>query len=425
MKILVIGSGGREDALVWKISQSLKVSKIYCAPGNAGTSKRAQNIDIKSDDLQGLFKFAKDNKIDLTVVGPEVPLVLGIVDLFEKEGLRVFGPNKLAARMEGSKIFAKELMEKYSIPTAKYKSFTDEKSALDFINSIATPMVIKADGLAAGKGVIICQTKDEAVAAVKRILGDKEFGSAGSSIVIEEFLEGEEASILCFTDGKTIVPMDSAQDHKRVFDNDEGSNTGGMGAYSPAPVVTKELLEVIDKTILKPTIEGLVKDGITYKGVLYVGVIVTKDGSKVLEYNARFGDPETQCILPRLKNDIVDVFEAIIDSNLANIKLLWEEKASVCLVLASGGYPGKYQNGIEINGIEKASQLEDVVVFHAGTAIDQISGKVITNGGRVLNVVANGKTIKEAIDLAYQATTLISFEGMHYRKDIGLRALRE
>src|SRR3989338_9611012 len=380
MKILVVGSGGREHALVWKIAQSPKVDKIYCAPGNAGTAQLAENVSIKSDDIQSLLKFAREKKIDLTVVGPEAPLVAGIVNLFEKEGLRVFGPLQEGAQIEGSKVFAKQIMTKYNIPTAQSGIFTRPKEAIDYINEMGAPIVVKADGLAAGKGVIVAKTKQEAIDAVKLIMEKMEFGSAGEKVVIEERLVGEEASIIAFTDGKSIVPLASSQDHKRVFDNDEGPNTGGMGAYSPAPVVTDRLMEQIDVEVLRPFVAGLRQGGVGYKGVLYAGIMVTKQGPKVLEFNARFGDPETQPILMRMKSDIVPIFEAVIDGKLDDREIEWDERAAVCVVL--------------------------------------------TAGGRVLGVTALGDSIKFAIDKAYRAVDLIHFQGMHYRKDIGKKALK-
>ncbi|MFA4905070.1 MAG: phosphoribosylamine--glycine ligase [Candidatus Margulisiibacteriota bacterium] len=419
MNILVIGSGGREHALCWKLAQSPKVSKIFCAPGNAGTAQVAENVEIKAEDLPGLLKFAKVNKIDITVVGPEVPLVLGIVDLFESQGLPIFGPSKAAAQLEGSKIFAKELMKKYKIPTADFASFTDPTEAKKYAKKLGAPVVIKADGLAAGKGVIIAETISAAEQAVD---GMKDFGAAGTRIVVEEFLEGEEASILCFTDGKTIVPMASAQDHKRVNDNDEGPNTGGMGAYSPTPIVTAKLLEKVQREILVPTIKGMEAESIPYKGVLYVGIMVTKNGPKVLEYNARFGDPETQCILPRLKTDLVEILFSIVDSRLSTISIEWDPRPAVCVVMASGGYPGSYKKGIEIKGLNEARQLEDVIIFHAGTL--EKEGQVMTAGGRVLGVVGLGESIRHAIDRTYLAVKMIDFKDMHYRKDIGRKALK-
>jgi len=422
MNILVIGSGGREHALVWKIAQSPKVSKIFCAPGNAGTSQIAENVNIASEDILSLRDFALHNKIDLTVVGPETPLVLGIVDEFESHGLKIFGPGKSASLLEGSKVFAKKLMEKYNIPTADFLSFTDEVEAKKFIKKVGAPVVVKADGLAAGKGVIICQTEAEANRAVERILNEKEFGEAGNEVIIEECLIGEEASLLCFTDGKTILPMAGAQDHKRVNDHDEGPNTGGMGAYSPTPILTDDLLIKIEREILGPTISGMEAEGHSYKGVLYVGLMITKEGPKVLEYNCRFGDPETQCILPRLKTDLVEVMDKTIHHALSSMLLEWDPRAAVCVVLASGGYPGHYKKGYEIEGLENARKLDDVIIFHAGTS--EKDGKIITSGGRVLGVVGMGETIRHAIDRSYLAVKMIKFKDMHYRKDIGRKALK-
>ena len=430
MKILVVGAGGREHALVWKIAQSPKVEKIYCAPGNAGTSQLAENVNLKADDLPGLRQFALKNKIDLTVVGPEVPLVMGIVNEFEKEGLKIFGPRQEAAQIEGSKVFSKQFMIKYDIPTAVAAIFDNASKAIDYLNQIALPLVIKADGLAAGKGVIICKTKNEAMEAIRSIMEKKEFGRAGDKVIIEECLVGEEASILAFTDGKSIIPLASSQDHKRVFDNDEGPNTGGMGAYSPAPVVTERLMEEIDLNILKPFVLGMKQEGIIYKGVIYAGVMITKKGPMVLEFNARFGDPETQPILMRMKSDIVPIFEAIIDEKLDHRLIEWNERAAVCVVLAAGGYPGNYEKGIPIEGLDRVDQLENVMVFHAGTKLENRTSNVerrtqiITNGGRVLGVTGLGDNIKFAIENAYRAVNLINFSGMHYRKDIGKKALK-
>jgi phosphoribosylamine---glycine ligase len=427
MKVLVVGSGGREHALVWKIAQSPLADKIYCAPGNAGTGSLAENVEIKADDINGLKTFAQKNKIGLTVVGPEVPLVAGIVDLFEKDGLNIFGPRQAAARIEGSKVFCKQIMTKYDIPTAQSGIFNKSAEAIAYINEMGVPIVVKADGLAAGKGVIVAQTKEEAINAVKLIMEQKEFGRAGETVVIEECLIGEEASIIAFTDGTSIVPLASSQDHKRIFDNDEGPNTGGMGAYSPAPVVTGRLMAEIDVNILKPFVAGLRKEGIVYKGVLYAGIMVTKRGPLVLEFNARFGDPETQPIMMRMKSDIVPIFQAIIDGKLDDRLIEWDERAAVCVVLAAGGYPGNYEKGIPITGLDKIDQLEDTIVFHAGTSTGsrvkgQGSRKIVTNGGRVLGVTALGSSIKFAIDKAYRAVNMIHFKGMQYRRDIGKKA---
>ncbi|HTY13881.1 MAG TPA: phosphoribosylamine--glycine ligase [Candidatus Omnitrophota bacterium] len=422
MNILVIGSGGREHALCWKLAQSPLASRIFCAPGNGGTSQVADNVDIAAEDITGLRDFANHNKIDLTVVGPEAPLVAGIVDEFEANGLKVFGPRRGAAMIEGSKIFSKKLMKKYNIPTAEFETFTDEESADKYIKRTGAPLVVKADGLAAGKGVIVCQTEAEAKHAVARMLKEKEFGDAGNEIIIEECLEGEEVSILCFTDGKTIVPMASAQDHKRVNDHDQGPNTGGMGAYSPAPVATPELIEQVRREVLLPTISGMEAEGRPYRGILYVGLMLTKNGPKVLEYNARFGDPETQCILPRLKTDLLEIMLKIVDGKLAEMKIEWDKRPAVCVVMAAGGYPGAYKKGIEISGLENARELDDVIVFHAGTK--EKDGKIVTAGGRVLGVVGIGDTVRHAIDRSYLAVKAIEFEGAHYRKDIGHRALK-
>ena len=430
MKVLVIGSGGREHALVWKIARSPKVDKIYCAPGNAGTAELAENIDIKADDVAGLKKFARENKIDLTVVGPEAPLVLGIVNEFEKDGMRIFGPCKEAAAIEGSKVFSKDFMVKYGIPTAQSAVFNKSSDAIAYINEMGAPLVVKADGLAAGKGVMVCAKKEEAIAAVRLIMDKKEFGGAGDKVIIEECLVGEEASIIAVTDGHSIIPLASSQDHKRVFDSDEGPNTGGMGAYSPAPVVTDRLMSQIEVGILKPFVAGMKQEGIVYKGVIYAGVMVTKKGPMVLEFNARLGDPETQPILMRMKSDLVPIMEAVIDEKLDDRLIEWDEKAAVCVVIAAGGYPGKYQKGIPIEGLDKISQLENAVVFHAGTKFEpgtsniEHSTRVVTAGGRVVGVTALGDNIKFAIKKAYQAVDMIKFKGMHYRKDIGKKALK-
>jgi len=422
MKVLVVGSGGREHALVWKIAQSPKADKIYCAPGNAGTASLAENVQISAEDIQTLLCFAKDNKIDLTVVGPEAPLVSGIVNEFEKEGLKIFGPTREAAQIEGSKVFAKEIMTKYDIPTAQAAIFDNLVKAIDYIHEIGAPIVVKADGLAAGKGVMVCNTVKEAEEAVDLIMGKKEFGAAGSRVVIEEYLEGEEASILAFTDGKSIVPLASSQDHKRIFDGDKGPNTGGMGAYSPAPVVSDRLMEEINVNVLKPFVDGMRQEGVPYKGVIYAGIMVTKKGPKVLEFNCRFGDPETQPILMRMKSDIIPILEAVIDEKLDDRFIEWDERAAVCVVLAAGGYPGHYEKGFPINGLDRIDQLEDVIVFHAGTNLKKEA--IVTSGGRVLGVTALGDNIKFAIEKAYRAVDLIHFKGMHYRKDIGKRALK-
>ncbi len=425
MKVLVIGSGAREHALVWKIAQSKSTDKIFCAPGNAGIAGIAECVDIKVEDIAKLLEFAKKEKIDLTIVGPEAALANGIVDGFTKAGLKIFGPSKKASLIEASKIFAKELMAKYNVPTADFKIFDNVSAAKKYIQARGAPCVIKADGLAAGKGVIVARTISEAEAAVDLILEKNAFGSAGARIIIEDYLEGQEASILVLTDSRTVIPLVSSQDHKRVFDGDLGANTGGMGAYSPAPVVTEAVFkEILDKIIYR-TIDGLVKEGIDYKGILYAGVMLTKDGPKTLEFNARFGDPETEAILPRLKSDLLEVMLATSVGKLGKIiksgGLSWDPRPCVCVVCASAGYPGDYEKGKEIIGLEEAAKLTDVVVFHAGTKKAQ--DKILTNGGRVLAITGLGNTIKEAIETAYQAVGKIHFEGMHYRRDIGYRAL--
>ncbi len=421
MKILVIGGGGSEHALVWKIAQSPLVTKLYCAPGNPGTAALAENLPIAVDQLDKLLAFAYENRIDLTVVGPEQPLSLGIVDLFESHGLKVFGPSQQAAFIEGSKAFSKDLMRKYHVPTAAYGVFTDQAEAEAFINRTGAPIVVKADGLAAGKGVIIAQTIEEAVAAVRDMLSGNAFGSAGSRVVIEEFLTGEEASFLVITDGKNIIPLASAQDHKAIFDGDQGPNTGGMGAYSPAPVVTPAIHEKAMQQVIRPTVDGMAAEGRPYRGVLYAGLMV-KDGEvRTLEFNARFGDPECQPLLMRMKSDIVPVLLAVADGNLANTGIEWHDKAAVCVVMASEGYPGDYRKGDEISGLDQAAELEDLYVFHAGTA--EKGGACVTSGGRVLGVTALGTTVKDAITAAYQGVSRISWPGVQYRSDIGKKAL--
>jgi phosphoribosylamine---glycine ligase len=422
MKILVIGSGGREHALVWKISQSKKVEKIYCAPGNAGISQIAQCVDIKSDNIPALKKFAVENKIDLTIVGPEAPLAAGIVDEFAKDGLRIFGPSRAAAKLEGSKIFAKQMMQKFNVPTAKYAEFTGEREAIKYLQNSDLPIVIKADGLAAGKGVVVASEFEEAEEAVHRMLVEKEFGAASSKIIIEECLVGEEASILAFSDGVHFTVMQSAQDHKRIFDNDMGPNTGGMGAYSPAPVVTDRILKEVEEKVFKRMIDGMRGEGTPFVGVLYAGIMITKDGPKVLEFNVRFGDPETQPILMRLKTDLVDIIEHILGGKLDKIKIEWEKKAAVCVVLASKGYPGEYEKGKEITGLDDAKTLKDAFVFHAGTSLKD--GKIVASGGRVLGVTAMADTIESAINRAYSVVHMVKFDGMHYRSDIGKKALK-
>ncbi|MDX9702969.1 MAG: phosphoribosylamine--glycine ligase [Candidatus Auribacterota bacterium] len=421
MKVLVVGGGGREHTLVWKLRQSPLVKKIYCAPGNGGISKTAECVPIDADNIQELLAFAKKERIDFTVVGPEVPLTLGIVDLFTEEGLPILGPTKAAAQLEGSKIFAKQIMARANVPTGFYKKFSVSDEAIEYLNDKKTPVVIKADGLAAGKGVIIADTMDKAKGAVRLILDDRIFGESGNQIIIEEFLRGEEASILAFTDGKTVIPLDSSQDHKRAKDMDKGPNTGGMGAYSPAPVVTDSLKQRILKNILEPVVYEMAKAGTPYTGILYAGLMIDGNEPKVLEFNVRFGDPETQALLPRLETDLMEVFLAIYEKRLHEITLKWSPNVAVTVVIASGGYPGEYEKGIEIQGIEDAESIAKVHVFHAGTKLD--NGRFYTAGGRVLNVCALGKTIETAQDRAYAAVRRIYFDKMHFRKDIGDKAL--
>ena len=421
MKVLVIGSGGREHALVWKIAQSPLVDRIYCAPGNPGTAELAENVAITVDDLTGLLSFAKKEAIDLTVVGPELPLSLGIVDLFEEYGLRIFGARRNAALIEASKAFSKDLMKKYAVPTAAYEVFTEVGPAEEFIRKIGAPIVVKADGLAAGKGVIIAATVDEAVAAVTDMLSGNAFGSAGARVVIEEFVTGEEASFLGFTDGRNIIPLASAQDHKAIFDGDRGPNTGGMGAYSPAPVVTTAIHDKAMAQVMHPTVAGMAAEGRPYRGVLYAGLMVAGGGVKTLEFNARFGDPECQPLLMRMKSDIVPVLIAVAEGNLEGIDIQWHDKAAVCVVMSSQGYPGDYRKGDEIYGLEEAGRMDDLVVFHAGTSVRD--GKIVSSGGRVLGVTALGDTVQDAIDRAYRGVSAITWEGVHYRKDIGRKAL--
>lgn len=417
MKVLVVGGGGREHTIIWKLSQSPKVSELYCAPGNGGISKLAKCVAIKATDIDGIVNYAKENKMDLVVVAPDDPLAAGMVDKLNEVGIRAFGPVKDAAIIESSKAFSKDLMKKYNIPTAGYNVFDNSSEALSYIDKCGAPIVVKADGLALGKGVIIAKTVEEAKNAVNSIMNDKLFGNAGNKIVIEEFIEGPEVSILAFTDGKTIVPMVSSQDHKRVFDNDQGPNTGGMGTFSPSPLYDDKLADYCMEKIFVPTVEAMNKEGRKFKGVLYFGLMITKDGPKVLEYNARFGDPETQVVLPRLKTDLLEIFEAIIDERLDEINIEWDDNAAVCVVAASGGYPGKYPTGLEIKGLDEAQANGETIVFHAGTAFKD--GKFYTAGGRVLGVTAVEKTMDLAIEKAYAGIAKISFEGMHYRKDIG------
>jgi len=423
VNILVVGSGGREHAIVWKIAKSRKVKKIFCVPGNPGIANLAECVSkIKGEDINGLREFAIKEKIDLTIVGPELPLTLGIVDGFEDKGLKIFGPSKKAAEIEASKVFAKNLMQKYGIPTGGYKIFKDSKEAKEYIKGHSLPLVVKADGLAAGKGVIICKTEEDALDAIKLIMEKKAFGKAGERIIIEDFLKGEEASFLAITDGKTVAPLPPCQDHKAIFDRDKGPNTGGMGAYSPTPIISPKLKQEIMNSIMIPTVKAMEKEGRPYKGVLYAGLMITNDGPKVLEYNCRLGDPETQPIMMKLKNDLVDVLLSAVEGRLSKIKLNCDNKVALCVVMASKGYPGTYEKGKEIKGIEEASKIKDVVVFHAGTAVN--GGKLVTAGGRVLGVTAMGVGIKRAINKAYEAVAKIKWEGVHYRKDIGEKAIK-
>ena len=423
MKVLVVGGGGREHALVWKISQSPKVTKIYAAPGNAGIAGLAECAPIKADDIPGLLAFARARAIDLTVVGPEGPLSMGIVDEFTKAGLRVFGPSRKAAELEASKRFSKDLMKKYHIPTAEYEVFTDKAAAAAYVRKKGAPIVVKADGLAAGKGVVVAETVEEAIKALDLIMTEKAYGTAGDRVVIEECLSGEEASFMAFSDGRTVVPMASSQDHKRVFDADKGPNTGGMGAYSPAPIVTKELERTVMDTIMIPTVRAMEKEGRFFKGVLYAGLMIRNGEARVLEFNARFGDPETQPVMARLDTDLIEIIEAILDERLSTLKITWKPGSAVCIVMASGGYPGSYEKGREITGLDKAAEKEGVLVFHSGTAMK--NGKFVTDGGRVLGVTGLGPVVAAAIDNAYKGAREISFEGAHYRRDIGARALEK
>ena len=418
MKVLVVGGGGREHAICWKISKSSKVSKIYCAPGNAGIAEVAESVNIKAMEFDKLVAFAKDNQIDLTVVGMDDPLVGGIVDVFEAEGLRVFGPRKNAAILEGSKAFSKDLMKKYHIPTAAYETFTSPEEAKKYLETSKYPIVLKADGLALGKGVLICETKEDAMAGVNELMLDKKFGSAGNTIVVEEFMTGREVSVLSFVDGNTIKIMSSAQDHKRAKDGDQGLNTGGMGNFSPSPFYTDEVDAFCKKYVYQATVDAMKAEGRPFKGVIFFGLMLTPEGPKVLEYNARFGDPEAQVVLPRMKNDIIDVFEACIDGTLDQIDLQFEDNACVCVVLASDGYPLAYEKGFEITGMENFKDKDGYYLFHAGSKFDE-NGKIVTNGGRVLGVTATGKTLKEARANAYEATEWVNFDNKYMRHDIG------
>jgi phosphoribosylamine--glycine ligase len=420
MKILVVGNGGREHALVWKINQSPMVDKLYCAPGNGGIARIAECINIDPTDIKGLVRFAKKNRIDLTVVGPELSLTMGIVDQFEKAGLKIFGPNKRAAEIEGSKRFTKDLMAKYSIPSAEYRVFTKYKEAVQYIHEKESPLVLKADGLAAGKGVLVCSSRNEAFEGAERILKNKEFGDAGNCLVIEECLVGEEASVLAITDGERLVILPAAQDHKAIFEGDTGPNTGGMGAYAPAPVVTPKMLDVVKEKILVPTIRGMKKEGRPYRGVLYAGLMFTREGPKVLEFNCRFGDPEIQAILPLIDTDLVVLIQECLEGRLNEDLVKIKNQAAVCVVMASGGYPGSYEKDKIIHGLDQVKS--DIMVFHAGTKIK--NGEIVTSGGRVLGVTAVDDTIEKAIKKVYDAVGNIAFDMAYYRRDIGHKALQ-
>ena len=414
MKILVVGGGGREHAICWKLSKEASVDKIYCAPGNAGISNVAQCIDIQDSDIENLLNFAKENKIDLTIVGPEIPLVAGIVDKFEKEGLKIFGPNKKCAQLEGSKSFSKDFMIRHNLPTAKYKEYTDLDEAISEIDSFGYPVVIKADGLAAGKGVVISENREDAITTLKEMMSDKKFGNAGDKIVVEEFLTGIETSILAFVDNDTIVPMVSSKDHKKVFEGETGLNTGGMGTFSPSEIYTEKLAKEVQEKILDKTLEGFKKDNLNYKGILFVGLMITEDGPKILEYNVRFGDPETQSVLFRLDTDLNKIISEILNNNLKNIEINYSKEEAICVMLTSGGYPENYEKGKVISGLENLDS--DIVVFHSGTKFD--NENIVTNGGRVIGITAKGKTVKEAGEKVYENIKKINFEKMHYRKDI-------
>jgi phosphoribosylamine--glycine ligase len=417
MKILIVGGGGREHGLAWKLAQSPKVKKLYCAPGNPGISQLAECAPIKAEDIDGICSFAQSKEVDLVVVGPEVPLSAGIVDALEGLGIKAFGPNKKCAQLEGSKAFTKAFLSRHNIPTAGYREFTDKGELLSSVGIFGYPMVIKADGLAAGKGVVIAEDTEAAEKAIEEMMGEKVFGAAGEKVVVEEFLTGTEASVLCFVDGKTIVPMESAQDYKRIFDGDKGPNTGGMGTYSPSLLFNNELEEKIRERILEPTIKGFQKDGLDFKGVLFIGLMITKEGPKVIEFNNRFGDPETQSVLPRMETDLLEIMEAVIEGRLDRQEIKWKDQKAVCVVLASAGYPGEYEKGKVIEGLDKLDS--DVLVFHAGTKFAD-KKEIVTAGGRVLGVTALGETHEEARQKAYDNIKRIKFEGAQYRKDIGL-----
>jgi len=417
MKVLVVGSGGREHAICWKLAQSPKLTELYCAPGNAGIADVAKCVAIGAEDIEGICKFASEEKIDLAVIGPEVPLAMGITDELEKVGVKVFGPNAKCSQLEASKSFTKAFLAKHDIPTAGYKEFTDKEELLDAVGIYGYPMVLKADGLAAGKGVVIPENEEDAKAAIEEMMGQKVFGSAADKIVVEEFLTGVEASMLCFVDENTIVPMESAQDYKRVFDQDKGPNTGGMGTYSPSLLFNAELEQKIREQILEPTLKGFQEDGLDFKGVLFIGLMLSEDGPKVIEFNNRFGDPETQSVLMRLDSDLLEIFLAVAENRLADMEIKWKDEKAVCVVLASGGYPGSYAKGKVIEGLDAVD--EDIIVFHAGTKFGE-NGEILTSGGRVLGVTATGATHDEARAKAYDNVKKITFEGVQYRNDIGI-----
>lgn len=420
MRILVVGRGGREHAIVWALKQSPKADEIYCAPGNAGIAAMAECVDIDEKDFEGLGQFAKEKEIDLVVVGPEDPLFAGAVDFFKAQGIPAFGPDQAAAEIEGSKVFAKKLMKDYNIPTAKYASFDNYEEALTYLREQGAPIVIKADGLAAGKGVTVAQTLAEAEAALSQMMNEKVFGDAGNRVVIEEFLQGQEMSILAFVDGEIVRPMVPSQDHKPIFDGDRGPNTGGMGTYSPVPHIPQSIVDEAVTTILKPAAKAMVQEGRPFRGVLYAGLMITEEGPKTVEFNCRFGDPETQVVLPRLKTDLLDIFLATVNGQLAELDIQWREEAAVCVVLASGGYPGSYRKGDPITGLDS---VEDAIVFHAGTALND-KGQIVTNGGRLLGVTSIGNDIESAREKAYCAVEQIHYEGKHYRTDIAEKALK-
>jgi phosphoribosylamine--glycine ligase len=419
LKVLVVGSGGREHAIIWKLAKSERVDKIFCAPGNAGISELAQCVPIPATEVTKIADWAKDHEIDLTIIGMDDPLILGIVDKFEERGLRVFGPRQNAAILEGSKVFAKDLMKKYNIPTAGYEVFEEALIAKEYLKGCEYPVVLKADGLALGKGVLICQSVEEALVGVDEIMVDKKFGAAGSKMVVEEFMTGPEVSVLTFCDGENLIPMVSAQDHKRAFDNDEGLNTGGMGTFSPSRFYTEELAEECYEKLFVPSLKAMKLEGRPFTGIIFFGLMLTPSGPRVLEYNARFGDPEAQVVLTRLKTDLVDVFEAAIDGRLDELTLEWDDNSTVCVVLASGGYPVEYEKGYEITGLDQQKEEDGIYIFHAGTAMKE--GKYVTNGGRVLGITAKGKNMDEARENAYKAVNEIDFLNKQYRTDIGIK----